>query len=114
MESIVESVKTMTQFLLSLNFAQLAYRLISPYQYNSYESIEESADIENQLEKKSLQFVVVTGNIYVNAMASLIRNMKQFILCAYKKIMEYHQQISAPLEGEGEPFVTVTKEGKED
>ena len=109
MESMVESCKTIMQSILSLNFVQLAYRLISPYQYNSYESIEESADIENQLEKKSLQFAVVTGNLYVNVIVSLIKNIKHLSYFIHDKIVEYYNP-----EQEGETFVNVTKEGKED
>lgn len=108
MEFIKESFAKIMNFILSLNFTSMVYQLISPYKYSSYESIQESSDIENQIEKRTIQFAVVTGNIYVNSMVVLMRSLKYVGCSAYKMISEYYK---AP---ESEIFVNITKEGKED
>ena len=114
MESVKESYTQIMNFVLSLNFTNMVYQFISPYKYSSYESVQESSDIENQIEKRSVQFAVVTGNIYVNSMVALMKSVKYLGFTAYNMILEYYK---GP---DSETFVNVTlddkegKEGKED
>lgn len=114
MESVKESYTQIMNFVLSLNFTAMAYQLISPYKYSSYESVQESSDIENQIEKRSIQFAVVSGNIYVNSMIVLMKSVKYLGCTAYNMILEYYK---GP---DSETFVNVTledkdgKEGKQD
>lgn len=114
MESYLDYCKSFMQFIVTFNYAQFAYSLISPYQYNTYESIQQTPDIENQLERRTLQFVVITGNLYVNTMVYLVKIVKHTTIYVCDRIMEFYSSSSPITHIEAEPFVTVTKDGKED
>lgn len=68
------------------NSKEFIFNSIQPYKHVTISSVNEDADIENQLERVVKSIVVCTGNIFVNFSILKIDAMKKLISFMMEKI----------------------------